>query len=110
LGHPISQNEGRSMKITHVVQSGIAAALRPSVVEAKDLSHEDAAHLATLVTAAKTEKPTRREGTLRETIQIEDQTGSVELDQPITNMSPAFRALRSWLKDHPQKMRYRDEQ
>jgi hypothetical protein len=92
------------MKVTLETQRGIGAGVTPPlIVDAALLSPEDAADLTRLVAAAKAEKPSQHGG--QEKIQIVDTNGNVLVDQQLTltDMSPAFTALRKWVRDHAQR-------
>ena len=93
------------MKVTLRSRYGIGAGLSDVVVNTDRLSPPEAAHLARLVDAARTERQGRREGPAQETIDIEDGASTVELSQPVTDMSAPFAALRSWLRQYGQRAR-----
>ncbi len=75
------------MKVTHSVDSGIAAALRPTTVDSANLSESDKAELASLVAQAKGDQGQLRTGSGYEVLSVEEGQQRIELRQPVTDMS-----------------------
>jgi len=96
------------MKVTLAKHGGLGGAVRlsPRVVDADCLAPTEAVELAGLIVAAKAaagvgQEPGPGADRMSYTITVEDNDESTVLHQPHTNMTPAFKALRDWLEDHP---------
>ena len=86
------------MRITLKKRGGIGGGVGPSPsVDSDALSADEEAALRLLVAAAKAEPTLQRRGLMREEIVIEDADGATVLDQPVTDMTAPFTALRNWL-------------
>jgi hypothetical protein len=92
------------MKITRTVLHGAAAGVDPPLtVDSNDLVAADASALRRLVAAAKVEPTRKSSGGMREEITIDDNGATTTMDQSVTDMTPAFAALRKWMTEHSQR-------
>jgi hypothetical protein len=98
------------MKVTLAKYGGLGGPRpAPRVVDADCLAPAEAAELVGLVNAAKAagsakgDEPRQGADLMSYTITVEENGAPTLLHQAHTNMTPAFKALRNWLEEHPKE-------